>query len=49
MRGKIAGLKAGVERYSFGTLYEKAWKMNITLLVRISTNSIRYDYKDIQY
>ncbi|MCK4749722.1 MAG: ankyrin repeat domain-containing protein, partial [Bacteroidales bacterium] len=49
MRGKIAGIRAGTERYTFGTLHEERWKMNITLLIRISYQSTDYEYKDIQY
>ncbi|MCK5138107.1 MAG: ankyrin repeat domain-containing protein [Bacteroidales bacterium] len=49
MKGKIAGLKFGTERYYFGTLYEKRWKMNITLFVRISYRSTNYVYKEINY
>jgi hypothetical protein len=49
MKGKIAGIKAGAERYTFGTLHEGRWKINITLLIRISYQSTDYDYKDIQY
>jgi len=49
LRGDIAGLKAGVERYSFGTLHEGPWKMNITLYFRISYKGTTNGYKDIQY
>jgi len=49
MKGKLAGLKFGTERYSFGTIYEKRWKINITLFVRISYRSTENGYKDIQY
>jgi len=49
MSGKSAGIKAGAERYNFGTLNERSWKMNITLFFRISYQSIDHGYKDIQY
>ncbi len=48
-RGKYAGIRAGTERYDFGTLYEKAWKMNITLYARIPYRHTYNVYKDIQY
>jgi len=49
LRGEIAGIKAGVERYSFGSLDEVAWKMNITLYFRIAYNQNTYEYKQIFY
>jgi len=49
MSGKIAGIKAGVERYHFGTLRENPWKMNITIFIRISYKSMDHAKKDIQY
>jgi ankyrin repeat protein len=49
MGGKIAGIKAGVERYHFGTLHENPWKMNITIFISISYQSSEHVYKDIQY
>lgn len=49
MSGKIAGIKAGAERYNFGTLHERSWKINITLFFRISYQSTDHGYKDIQY
>jgi hypothetical protein len=49
LSGKIAGIKAGVERYHFGTLHENPWKMNITLFIRISYQSSVHVYKDIRY
>jgi len=49
MSGKIAGIKAGVERYHFGTLYENPWKINITIFISISYQSSNHVYKDIQY
>lgn len=49
MRGQMAGMKAGVERYTFGTLYETKWKINITLFARIPYNNSSYAYKEIRY
>ena len=49
MKGDIAGLKAGAERYTFGTLNEGAWKINITLFVRIQTRKFKYVGKEIIY
>ena len=49
LRGQMAGMKAGVERYTFGTLYEGKWKMNITLFVRIPYHNSTYKYKEIRY
>lgn len=49
MKGRIAGLRAGVERYHFGTLHEGAWKMNITIFIRFSNQSKERVYKEIQY
>ncbi len=49
LKGRIAGIKAGAERYHFGTLYEDPWKMNITLFFRISSQQVNHAYKEIQY
>jgi ankyrin repeat protein len=49
LRGKWAGLKAGMERYTFGTLLEKPWKMNITLYVSLIHNKTKNVYKEIYY
>jgi len=49
MKGRFAGLKFGTERYSFGTLREKHWKINITLFVRISYKNTNNVYKEITY
>ncbi len=49
MSGKRAGIKAGVERFQFGTLLENPWKMNITLFVKISNQTSDHAYKDITY
>jgi ankyrin repeat protein len=49
LRGKWAGLKAGLDRYTFGTLLENPWKMNITLYVSIIHNKTKNVYKEIYY
>jgi ankyrin repeat protein len=49
LRGRMAGLKAGTERYYFGTLHEGKWKMNITLYVRINYKESVYEKKEIWY
>ena len=49
MRGKMAGLKAGTERYTFGTLQEGRWKVNITLYARIPYNQRPYELKEVGY
>jgi len=49
MQGKIAGFRAGVERYRFGTLDEGAWKINLTLFVRIKYRSQDAIEKEIYY
>jgi ankyrin repeat protein len=49
LRGRPAGMKAGVERYSFGTLHESPWKFNITIFLRIPYDQTAYEYKEIQY
>ncbi|MCP4312550.1 MAG: hypothetical protein GY790_14910 [Bacteroidetes bacterium] len=49
LRGQWAGLKTGVERYTFGTLYENRWKINITIYVRIPYKNSAYEYKEISY
>lgn len=49
MQGDIAGLKAGAERYTFGTLYERAWKVNITIYIRIINNKSKDVQKEIRY
>lgn len=49
MQGDIAGIKAGAERYTFGTLYEKAWKVNITIYIRIITHKSKDIRKEIRY
>ena len=49
LKGKWVGLKAGVDRYTFGTLLENPWKMNITLYVSIIHNKTKNVYKEIYY
>jgi ankyrin repeat protein len=49
LKGKWVGMKAGAERYRFGTLLEEPWKINITLFFSINYHRINYDYKQIQY
>lgn len=49
IQGRYAGIKAGPEVYSFGTLLEKPWKINITIFVKYKYKSSEHVYKDIQY
>ena len=49
LRGDIAGIKAGVERYTYGTLLEGPWKMNITLYLRIINKKNGKLWKEITY
>lgn len=49
MKGRLVGLKAGAERYTFGTLLEEPWKINITLFITFSRKSNAYSYKEISY
>ncbi len=49
LKGRYAGIKAGPELYTFGTLLEEPWKINITLFVRIVYKKGTHVYKDIQY
>jgi ankyrin repeat protein len=49
LRGNIAGLKAGVERYTYGTLLEEPWKINITLFLRIKNKLNEKLWKEITY
>ena len=48
-RGEMAGVKAGAERYRFGTLLEGRWKANITLFIRIPVKQSTYEFKEIAY
>lgn len=49
LKGDKAGIKAGAERYTFGTLYERAWKVNITLFLRIIHKPYENIRKEITY
>lgn len=49
LKGDKAGIKAGAERYTFGTLYERAWKVNITLFLRIIHKPYENIRKEIFY
>jgi ankyrin repeat protein len=49
LKGKWAGMKAGAERYAFGTLLEKPWKINITLFMSITHQKTKNVYKEIHY
>lgn len=49
LKGDIAGIKAGAERYSYGTLLEGPWKMNITLFLRIISKKNEMLWKEITY
>lgn len=49
IKGNLVGLKAGAERYTFGTLLEEPWKINITLFLTIPLKSRAYKYKEISY
>ncbi len=49
LSSRFAGMKTGIERYTFGTLYEGSWKMNITLYIRIRHPGSTYETKEISY
>ena len=49
LKGRYAGIKAGPERYTFGTLLEKPWKTNITLFVNFKYKRLEDVYKEIHY
>jgi len=49
MKKNFAGIKAGAERYTFGTLLEGAWKMNITLFLSITKQRNTNVQKEITY
>jgi ankyrin repeat protein len=49
MQGKMAGIKAGADRYSYGSLLESNWKINVTLYLRIPVNKGSYEEKEIIY
>ena len=49
LKGNIAGIKAGAERYGYGTLLEGPWKINITLFLRIIKKKNGNLWKEITY
>jgi len=49
MKGEWAGIKAGAERYTYKTLLEGAWKINITIFARIAMKRKEYVGKEITY
>jgi ankyrin repeat protein len=49
MKKNLAGIKAGAERYTYGTLLEGAWKMNITLFLSIVKQRNTNVQKEITY
>ena len=49
LKGDIAGMKAGFERYTFGTLLEGAWKTNITIHFNIPIRKNETIRKEINY
>lgn len=48
MKKNLAGIKAGAERYTYGTLLEGAWKINITLFLSIKQKNTNVR-KEITY
>ncbi len=49
MKKNLAGMKAGAERYTYGTLLEGAWKINITIFLRIIKQKNKNVQKEITY
>lgn len=49
MSGRFGGLKAGTERYMYGTMHEKPWKIHLTLFIRIPTRKSVNLNKEIVY
>jgi ankyrin repeat protein len=49
LKGNWAGLKAGAERYTFGTLLEEPWKINISLFFNFIHHKTKNVYKEIHY
>jgi len=49
MKKNLAGIKAGAERYTYGTLLEGAWKINITLFLSITKQRNTNVQKEITY
>ncbi len=49
MKGEWAGIKAGAERYTYKTLLEGAWKINITIFAGIDLHRNKNVRKEITY
>ncbi len=49
LRGNLAGLKASLSPYQFGTLHEPWLKWNLGLIFRIPYKQARYEEKEIFY
>lgn len=49
MKGDWAGIKAGADRYTYKTLLEGAWKINITIFTSIVMHRNKYVRKEIIY
>jgi len=49
MKKNLAGIKAGAERYTYGTLLEGAWKINVTLFLSIIKQRNTNVQKEITY
>jgi ankyrin repeat protein len=49
MRGRFGGMKAGAERYLYGTLHENPWKINVTIFIRFRPARHAQLYKEIVY
>jgi len=49
VKGQMAGIRTGAERYTFGTMLEGSWKWNITIFVRIKTHNYDLQPKEINY
>jgi len=49
MKGEWAGMKAGAERYTYKTLLEGAWKINITIFASIDMHRNKNVWKEITY
>jgi len=49
VNGRLAGIRAGAERYTFGTLKENPWKFNVTLFLRVPLDHTQQPYKTMPY
>lgn len=49
LKGNWAGLKAGIERYTFGTLLEEPWKINLTIFLNVIHHKTKNVYKEVHY